>query len=71
MRGRPLTHFAAQCRASFFGSKAGRFYYVLTTEACRTLPPGALLPEFSAHGVHLKVKKKSRKIAQNTALCGI
>ena len=35
------------------------------------LPPGALLPEFSAHGVHLKEKRKPCKIAQNTALCGI
>jgi hypothetical protein len=38
------------------------------SEACRTLPPKALLPEFSAHGVQLKEKKKPRKRAQNTAL---
>ena len=31
----------------------------------------ALLPEFSAHGVHLKEKKKPRKRAQNAALCGV
>jgi endogenous inhibitor of DNA gyrase (YacG/DUF329 family) len=37
------------------------------SEACRTLPPEALLPEFPAHGVYLK-EKKSRKGAQNTAL---
>ena len=30
-----------------------------------------LLPEFSAHGVHLKEKKKPRKRAQNAALCGV
>ncbi|WP_194611576.1 hypothetical protein [Clostridium vitabionis] len=37
------------------------------SEACRTLPPEALLPEFPAHGVYLK-EKKPRKGAQNTAL---
>ena len=71
MQGRPLTHFAASCRAPFFGSKAGRFYYVLTTEDCRTLPLKALLPEFSAYGVHLKEKRKPCKGAQNTALCDV
>ncbi len=59
------------CRAGIFPSAKTALECPQYVTSCHTLPPKALLPEFSAHGVHLKEKKKPRKGAQNTALCGI
>jgi hypothetical protein len=59
------------CQAGIFSSVETALECPQYTTSCRTLPSKALLPEFSAHGVHLKEKKKSRKRAQNTALCGV
>ena len=59
------------CQAGIFPSARTALACPQYTTSCRTLPRGALLPEFPAHGVHLKQKKEPRKRAQNAALCGI
>jgi hypothetical protein len=59
------------CQAGIFPSARTALACPQYVTSCRILPPKALLPEFPAHDVHLKQKKKPRKRVQNTALCGI
>ena len=56
------------CQPAFFPLGKTAFECPQHVISCRTLSPKALLPEFPAHGVHLKEKKKPRKRAQYTAL---
>ena len=56
------------CQPAFFPLGKTAFECPQHVISCRPLSPKALLPEFSAYGVHLKEKKKPRKRAQYTAL---
>ena len=46
------------CRAGTFPPAKTALECPQYVTSCHTLPPKALLPEFSAHGVHLKEKKQ-------------